>query len=63
MYSLGISLGMDPYMAKAALSDFPAMLIMKADKRRDPDVILSGLEVLSWGSPEGCRDKKMFGWY
>jgi len=61
--SLGITLGMDVGQAKKAVSDFPAMLIKKSSDRRDSDVLLAGLEVVSWGTSKGNPRKKMFGWY
>ena len=61
--SLGITLGMDPGMAKKAVSDYPAMLIKKSIDRSGSDVLLAGLEVVSWGASKGNQKKKMFGWY
>ena len=63
LVSLGITLGMDAGMAKKAVSDYPAMLIKKSSDRRDSDVLLTGLEVVSWGAFKGKQNKKMFGWY
>jgi ribonuclease P/MRP protein subunit RPP1 len=63
LYSLGIALGMDPGMAKKAVSEYPAMLIKKACDRRGSDVLLDGLEVVSWGTAKEKQNKKMFGWY
>jgi ribonuclease P/MRP protein subunit RPP1 len=63
LVSLGITLGMDAGMAKKAVSDHPAMLIKKSIDRRGSDVLLAGLEVVSWGTPKGNRNKKLFGWY
>jgi ribonuclease P/MRP protein subunit RPP1 len=61
--SLGITLGMDAGMAKKAVSDHPAMLIKKSSDRSGSDVLLAGLEVVSWGSAKGKQNKKLFGWY
>lgn len=63
LYSLGIALGMDPGLAKKAVSDYPAMLIKKSVDRRNSGVLLAGLEVVSWGTSKGKQNKKMFGWY
>lgn len=63
LYSLGITLGMDAGMAKKAVSDYPVMLIKKSVDRRSSDVLLAGLEVVSWGTSKGKQNKKMFGWY
>lgn len=63
LYSLGISLGMDPFMAKASVSGFPAMLIKKSVDRRSPGVLLAGLEVASWGGSAENAKKKLSGWY
>jgi hypothetical protein len=54
---------MDPGMARAAVSDYPAMLIKKSVDRRNSGVLLAGLEVVSWGTSKGKQNKKMFGWY
>jgi len=63
LFSLGITLGMDAGMAKKAVSDYPAILIKKSSDRRGSDVLLAGLEVISWGTSKGNQNKKMFGWY
>jgi ribonuclease P/MRP protein subunit RPP1 len=61
--SLGITLGMDAGMSKKAVSEYPAMLVKKSCDRRGSDVLLAGLEVVSWGTSKGNPRKKMFGWY
>ena len=63
LYSVGISLGMDPGLAKKALSDYPAMLVKKARDRKDPRVITAGLEVVSGGPEKNPGGKKVSGWY
>jgi ribonuclease P/MRP protein subunit RPP1 len=63
LYSLGVSLGMDPGTAGKAVSEYPEMLIKKSCDRRNSNILLAGLEVVSWGAPEGNKKKKMFGWY
>lgn len=63
IFSLGITLGMDASLAVKALSDYPAMLAKKSRDRRSQNVLLSGLEVVSWGGSRQGREKKLFGWY
>ncbi len=63
LFSLGVSLGMDAGYARKALSEYPAMLARKSRDRRSPNVLLSGLEVISWGGSNQAREKKLFGWY
>ncbi|PKP54512.1 MAG: hypothetical protein CVT90_00895 [Candidatus Altiarchaeales archaeon HGW-Altiarchaeales-3] len=60
--AVGKALGMTESDAKNSVSRNPEMLIQKSLDRKDPCVILDGVQVLEWGDqkPEG---KKMFGWY
>ncbi len=63
MVSLARVLGMDEEKAKATLSSNPSRLIEKSRKRRDPNTILKGLEVVDWGELKKPSRKKMYGWY
>ena len=61
--SLGVSLGMDAGLARKSITDYPAMLLKKSRDRRSANVLLAGLEVVSWGGTKHSREKKLFGWY
>lgn len=49
--------------AKDAISLHPQRLIQKARDRNDPDVLLSGLEVVDWGDQDPPQHKRKYGWY
>jgi ribonuclease P/MRP protein subunit RPP1 len=63
LMAIGVSLGMGEGDAKRAVGENPLRIIKKSRDRKDPDVIMKGLEVVEWGDfkPEG--EKRMFGWY
>jgi len=60
LMAFGKCMGMTDLEAKNAVS--PAGIIKKTRDRKDPNVILKGLEVLDWGKSKS-REKKMYGWY
>lgn len=62
LISFGISLGMDENYAKNCVEKIPGLIIEKARNRKNPNVIMKGLEVVSWGSLTPMK-KKMYGWY
>jgi len=63
LMSVGESLGLTRGEAKKAVGANPCSLVERARDRADPDVILSGLRVLDWGSDKPKLPKKKFGWY
>jgi len=63
MISLARVLGLSEEEAKATLSSTPFKLIEKSGDRRDPNILLKGLEVLDWGELKKPSRKKMYGWY
>lgn len=64
LIALGVMLGLPEEEAKAAVSKNPQSIIRKAEDRRNPNVILGGLEVVREDGKAGSRGKKrMFGWY
>ncbi|MEA1925080.1 MAG: RNase P subunit p30 family protein [Candidatus Altiarchaeota archaeon] len=63
MVSLARVLGLSEEAAKATLLSTPYRLIQKSRKRRDPNTILKGLEVVDWGTLKKPPGKKMYGWY
>gem|GEM_PF-396170 len=62
LVAIGKALGMTDREAKNALSKNPRKIIKKADDRKNPDVIMRGLEVVKWGQLKPC-EKRMWGWY
>lgn len=62
LLSVGIALGMDSGLAKKSVEGFPSMVVKKSIDRRDPNVLLKGLEVLDWGEAKPEK-KRMYGWY
>jgi len=56
-------LGVPPHVASKVVSDFPAYLIKKANDRKNPNVILKGLEVVDWGKQKPAEKKRKYGWY
>jgi len=63
LYSVCISLGMDAGFAKRVLQDDPMRIVGKARDRKNPDVIMKGLSVISRGAEKQAGKKKMSGWY
>ena len=61
--AVGIMLGMNEKEARAAVCENPFNLIKKSRDRSGPDVIMKGLEAVSWGELKPLSQKKMFGWY
>ncbi len=62
LIAFGISLGMKEDYANACVEKIPGLIIKKAKDRKDPNVIMEGLEVVSWGNLTHQK-KKMYGWY
>ncbi len=62
LIAFGISLGMDGNYAKNCVEKTPELIIKKAMDRKNPNVIMKGLEVVSWGNLTPMK-KKMYGWY
>jgi len=56
------ALGMTGTEAKNSVTRNPEKILVKSINRKNPDVIMEGLEVVDWGGqkPDG---NKMFGWY
>ncbi len=63
MVSLAKVLGLSEGEAKATMSSTPLRLMEKSGKRRDPNILLKGLEVVDWGTLRKPSRKKMYGWY
>jgi ribonuclease P/MRP protein subunit RPP1 len=67
LLSVCLSIGMDAGHAKKVLEECPSMLVKKSNDRKNPDVLLKGLEVASWdASEDACKKtdrKRMYGWY
>lgn len=62
LIAVGKMLGMTDAEAKAAVSENPIRLIEKSKNRKDPNVIMKGLEVLDWGEQKPEK-KRRYGWY
>jgi len=60
LMAFGRCLGMTELEARTAVC--PAALLKKVSDRKNPDIILKGLEVLDWGKSKP-KEKKMCGWY
>lgn len=56
-------IGVPEHLERKVVSDFPAMVLEKARKRKNPDVITNGLEVTEWGDAKPNEPKKKYGWY
>ncbi len=61
LMAFGKCLGMTELEARTAVC--PAALLKKVSDRKNPDVILKGLEVLDWGKSRPRDKKKEYGWY
>ena len=57
LFSMGCSSPMK------ALTENPEKMIRKSLDRRDPNILLSGLSVVSWGEQKPHERKRMCGWY
>lgn len=56
-------IGVPEHLERKVVSDYPAMVVEKIKKRKNPDVITNGLEVTDWGSMKSTEQKKKYGWY
>lgn len=63
LISMGLSLGMTGETAKKAVEENPLKIIKKSRDRKDPNVIMKGLEVIDWGNSKPMEKKRMYGWY
>jgi len=61
LMAFGKCLGISEAEAKDAVS--PLGIVKKVNDRKNPDVILKGLEVLDWGRSNPKDKKRMYGWY
>ena len=48
--------------AKKSVADNPLKLLSKAEDRKNPDIVTSGVKVVDWGSQQK-KQKRKFGWY
>jgi len=62
LLSLGKLIGMSDLEAKKSLEENPLKILKKSKDRKNPNILLKGLEVLNWGNQEK-RKKKMYGFY
>jgi RNase P/RNase MRP subunit p30 len=56
-------LGIPEHVAVKAVSGFPGYIIKKMKDRKNPNVILKGLEVTDWGGQKPAEKKRTYGWY
>jgi ribonuclease P/MRP protein subunit RPP1 len=56
-------IGVPEHLERKVVSDYPAMVLEKARKRKNPNVITKGLEVTDWGDAKPNEPKKKYGWY
>lgn len=61
LIAFGIVIGMSLKEAKAAVSENPGRILKRSGDRKNPDIILKGLEVKKWASKP--KAKKTYGWY
>jgi len=60
--TVGKALGMTETEAKNSVSENPGKIIQKSLDRKNPSVIMSGLDVVTWGKNKHA-EKKMSGLY
>ena len=63
LMAIGRMLGMTESEARSAVEEIPLKIIQKSEDRKNPNVIMKGLEVTKWGELEPRKEKKMWGWY
>ena len=61
--SVCLSIGMDEGHAKKVLEEWPSMLVKKSKDRKNPDILMKGLEVTGWDNCKKTDRKRMYGWY
>jgi len=61
LIAFGMVIGMSLEEATAAVSRTPSSIIRRSHDRKDPNIIMKGLEVKKWGSEK--KGKKAYGWY
>lgn len=61
MLSVLLSIGVEAGYAKKIMLEYPGVLVGKSVDRRNPNVILKGLEIVS--SDKEVGGKRMYGWY
>ncbi len=62
LMAFGKFLGLTEQESKDALTKNPQLLVKKARDRKNPDILLEGLEVVEWGEQEK-KKKQQYGWY
>jgi ribonuclease P/MRP protein subunit RPP1 len=62
LISIGNILGMTPGEAKEAVSENPSKILRKSGDRKNPNILLKGLDVVEWGDQKQ-RGKRAYGWY
>ncbi|MEA3255384.1 MAG: RNase P subunit p30 family protein [Candidatus Altiarchaeota archaeon] len=62
LMAVGLTLGMDAGFVKRVM-EYPLEVIKKSRDRKNPDVLMKGLEVVDWGDSKPKEKKKMYGWY
>ncbi|VVB52712.1 Ribonuclease P protein component 3 [uncultured archaeon] len=63
LIAFGMLLGLNQEEAVNSVLKNPLCLLKKAENRGDPNVILKGLTVTSWGSTSQPKSKRQYGWY
>ncbi|MFH0861264.1 MAG: RNase P subunit p30 family protein [Candidatus Altiarchaeota archaeon] len=63
MVSFAVLLGLPKDEAVRSVSDNPMELVSRAARRADPNVLLGGLRVVSWGQTTPTCPKRKWGWY
>ncbi len=63
LVAFGKSLGMTGGEARASVGVNPQLIIKKVRDRKDPNILMRGLEVIEWGRQKPRKDKRMWGIY
>lgn len=61
--SISPLIGVPEHLSKKVVSDFPETIVQKMMSRKNPNLLLKGLEVTDWGGQKPKEQKRMFGWY
>ena len=62
LISVGKFLGLSEDESKLAVSKNPQKIIERSKDRKNPNILIKGLEVIDWGKQKP-KQKKMYGWY
>lgn len=62
LMAIGKTLGMTDKEAKSSVSTDAMRIVQKSRDRKNPDILMKGLQVVEWGEQEK-RKKRMYGWY